>query len=147
MNYKQQFDKLTEAYANNKVSPYDSCACFVGNMLNGNDKWISSREGNTLIGFIMKNLEYVNKAIEEEAEGYYTAKEIFDIEFVFMYTIRRGVVDTVNYVHSKNWEDILFEGFEAALELLKEIHISKGEDIDSQFIPKFVKRELHAIHI
>src|SRR5258706_548549 len=35
--YKEQFDKVTEAYINGTLEPYRSCACFIGNMLGGSD--------------------------------------------------------------------------------------------------------------
>lgn len=39
ITYKEQFDKLTRAYINDEVQPFENCACFVGNLLNKNAMW------------------------------------------------------------------------------------------------------------
>lgn len=41
--FQEQFDKLVKAYMNDKVKPMAPCACFVGNLLNGNMAWSDAR--------------------------------------------------------------------------------------------------------
>lgn len=123
--YKQQFDKLTEAYIKGEVNPMDRCACFVGNLLGGKN-W------NDII----------------DRQGFYTADEIGNIEWEFMFNstkqklgVRcwlRNFGDNPLAVPSAEDEQILFESFSHTLEVLKQIHISKGEIIDAA--PEFKKR-------
>ena len=155
MNYKQQYDKLTEAYIKNEVTPWSPCNCFVGNLLNNNCQWVKGRsipytngtmKNNLINGY--KNLEIdnykvINECIKSEAKGYYTSEEIISLESRFMSTYLENLdVDTssINELLLLINEDALFLAFEAALDLLKYIHISKGENIEEQFT--FTKRTL-----
>lgn len=130
--YKQQFDKLTVAYIENKVDPYDACACFIGNLLNGKDAWLRCRQGYTyeVSAFRLIVDDKAFSCIREESGGLYTPREIIDMEYNFLYT----------YGHFGKNENSLFEAFCSTLEMLKNIHISKGEDVE--LIGEFKKREL-----
>ena len=135
--YKEQFDKLTRAYINNEVDPYRACACFVGNLLNRKGAWINCRSGFSthLEGEwgIVHDADAI-KCINEESNGLYTPKEIVDLEYLFL----KSFGDS--HCNDKSPEDSLFIAFEATLDLLKKIHISKGEVIDET--PIFTKRTL-----
>lgn len=134
--YKEQFDKLTRAYIEDRVKPMNQCACFVGNLLNGKDAWACAR--GTAFGTPTVNLYGIDAAkfcILQEADGIYTVQEILSLEKEFMVC--------VEYDGSGNLaitEDGLFQAFEKTIELLKHIHISKGENVDETTV--FEKRKL-----
>ena len=149
--YKEQFDKLTEAYIHNKVEPYTACACFVGNLLNRTSNWISGRgmaAGETMEDWNIKHpraplsQELVEKAtyvsqqsITENSGGLYTLREIIDLEKVFLDALEGNCSEDDN-----SYEEYLFKAFELTLAKLKEIHESKGEIVDAP--PVFIKRQL-----
>ena len=139
--YKQQFDKLTEAYIMGNVDPWECKACFVGNLLGG-DQWEDIRSGamaKTVQTGTPNKVSSNYKAhlaidfIKERSNGLYTPEEIISLEATFLHSYgfdRGGSVD----------ENALFISFEKTLNLLKQIHISKGEIIDDA--PVFQKRTL-----
>lgn len=148
--YKEQFDKLTEAYIKLEVNPFQDCACFVGNLLNKTNAWIVGREFDGFDEYkhwtFRDNLYWdcitpANACVLKESNGLYSLKEIYDMEQVFMYTyVQNGgpkskEPDFIN-------EHALFLAFEAGLEKLKQIHESKGEIVDPQ---PFVKRQLQTV--
>lgn len=139
--YKEQFDKLTRAYINDEVNPYSECACFVGNLLDGSREWAKFRRGDCYKG---KGEVFIASF---PIDGY-TTHEIVALENCFMEYIWENIKDKHEkftdcspvYNELQNKEDVLFEAFEKTLALLKEIHISKGENIEEEF--EFKKREL-----
>ena len=143
--YKEQFDKLTRAYIENKVNPYESCACFVGNLLDGNSTWSMGK-------FMRLNAwetPMTNKQILEQSKDTYTLDDILDLEDLFMSYVRDITykTNTKSSPAHELWEnptpemeDTLFIAFEKTLEALKMMHISKGEKIDEA--PVFKKRQL-----
>lgn len=151
--YKQQFDRLTEAYISGKVNPMLCEACFVGNLLQAKDnRWADSRQ---IFGEVTNNETWYHsgsKAILLLSDNQYTIKNIVDLEKTFFVGIlgtdfkSLSVAQTMilkGELRCREYEDRLFKGFEMALELLKQIHIEQGEVIDET--PVFVKRELHSI--
>jgi hypothetical protein len=131
--YEQQFDKITRAYIANELNPYEVCGCFVGILLNGNDDWICGRDlSHGVITCNRSGVEYATMCIQDEANGFYTLQEVLDLEKNFMALLTN--------VHSRHYEDCLFIAMESTLEMLKQIHISKGEVIDE--VPVFEKRKL-----
>lgn len=157
--YKEQFDKLTIAYIAGKVQRLNSCACFIGNLLNGNGSWrplgtsichdlvimgISDRtarmraEEELLGGF---GINSVLRTLSKECKNFYSPVDILELEGIFL-TWSRSDADYNNYA---NEEDALFIGFVKTLERLKEIHISKGEIIDEDQPLVFKKRELQSV--
>lgn len=153
ITFKEQFDKLTRAYIADMVNPYFPCACFIGNLLNGTMEWSSARHYRTLGRSTLapqQELYYVKQAIESierESEGMYTAKEIVDLENLFLKTLEEETVGGVDFPtmemfgHPK-YEDALFKAFTVTLDALWGIHKSKGEIVDD-FI--FTKRKLETV--
>jgi hypothetical protein len=157
ITFKQQFDKLTEAYINGQVDPYTSCGCFVGNLLNGNTKWDEARSFEKLISnnpldecFLPialcegeKGIDLIDKVIQKEAEGFYSRIEILQLERSFMLTYQQhgGVSPSEAISRRIRYEineESLFKAFEVTLDLLKQIHESKGEVVEPF---EFVKRQ------
>jgi len=138
--YQEQFNKLTEAYISNKVDPYYGCGCFVGNLLNGKGNWELGREmliwhRSKEYGYQIspKGLHHTLLVLQEECDSLYTPREIFELEKKFLRCYN-------SLKDQDGEEEALFKAFETTLDLLKEIHISKGEIIDT--IPVFTKRQL-----
>lgn len=160
--FKQQFDKLTEAYIKDEVNPYDNCGCFVGNLLNKNEDWAncltglrSCGKGEVVIRSEIKNYFYLDMREYDDAvslivkEGY-TPRQICMLENCFMHNITKhldfnslNINDVSSCVKLLNIrpdkEDIIFNAFSKTLDLLKEIHESRGEIVDKI---EFKKREL-----
>ena len=135
--YKEQFDKLTRAYIEDRVNPMKGCACFIGNLLNERGDWEGGRSASMLLSgeqdavkLLNTNSSLIVKVVMEEANGLYTPLEIVQMEILFVRTFKKG----------KETEVALFMAFKKTLDLLKQIHQSKGEVIDET--PKFTKREL-----
>lgn len=127
-SYNEMFNKITEAYISGKLEPCNSCACFIGNMLNGKYGWADKRIlSNPIIA--LKPDEY------ETVFGFYTMSEIVSMEENFLHTINLS-----DGQKSNKYEDTLFMAMETTLDMLKSIHESKGEIIDEA--PVFTKRQL-----
>jgi len=135
--YKEQFDKLTAAYINNEVNPYDACACFVGNLLNNKGAW-AFREWTGQRAPYKSAVECVFK----ESNGFYTPKEMYMLEYIFISNISDNTPNSWfrERLNDANYENALFIAFEKTLEALKALHISKGEVIEEA--PIFNKRVL-----
>lgn len=139
--FKEQFDKLTEAYIKDEVNGYNCSQCFVGNLLQGNASWTSEE------GFW---------TIPSDVRGFYSQQEVLMVEDIFMRPLtgfvcqlaRKGIDGPPyaqdrynNYIKAEaGYEDVLFEAFTLALDALKGVHIAHGEQIDDA--PVFVKRKL-----
>jgi len=145
IKYQIQFDKIVNAYMQNKMTPLKPCGCFIGNLLNNNENWIWGRA--LIYNSILTPFEEEQSTLclLKEAQGMYTIKEIIDIEATFL-NIISGTGDSRELPapqfdpNSKGYEERLFKGMEAALEHLKKLHQEKGEVIEDN--PIFSKREL-----
>lgn len=120
LTYKQAYDKIIQAYFKDEIKPMEPEFCFCGTLA-GNGNW-----GGYGFG---------------EQSNLYSLKE-FDI----MESALLNTMDSIlggNLVVNQSspfYEDALFAGMSAALEVLKEIHRARGEDVDE--VPMFTKREL-----
>lgn len=143
--YKQQFDKLTEAYIKGEVNPFRVCACFVGNLLDGEDGWADYRD------LWMNNEPTCSVPNRKRVElDYYTPRQIVHLEHEFMkvYCKNHPLSNgrwKMDYEDYKKLSDVLdenalFLAFEKTLGVLKDIHEKRGEVIDET--PVFEKREL-----
>lgn len=164
ITYKEQFDKLTTAYIAEQVDPYDCEACFVGNLLNRAWKWGIGRKYRSH-GQLTLNGEYAVKyasvCIHKQSAGIYSIGDILQIEKAFLIEIEKGLEieqysgatglcyviagEALHKVIKKlpDYEDRLFNGFCAALEVLKGIHESKGEVVEPlEFKRRELKKEL-----
>lgn len=168
--YKEQFDKLTTAYIKLEVNPFHGCNCFVGNLLDGDLYWDSHRNYEAMrVGlgaFCIRKSPYQTKWGHE-----YTLLEVIEMEKVFLDTFEAQlgarnifVIDKDRYdnprmpyrdelkaqginmeweQYSELQENALFKAFEAALDVLKQIHIKRGEPVEEA--PVFVKRKYEAV--
>lgn len=149
--FQQQYDKIIQAYFRDEIKPMDEKFCFCGTLADGRRSW----NNNHAEGEFAYSHNYTYRE--------YKAMELPLLNTVFMETIgrtwmdedgeftispitgRRGVAEreesTIN--DHPNYEDALFNGMCAALEVLKEIHRSRGENVDD--VPVFEKRKLSKV--
>ena len=135
--FEQQFTKIVNAYLKNSLSAYKSCACFVGNLLNNKDEWGAGRYFSfDLDG--CPSIESINipekalKCLKDESNGFYSMKDVCKLETSFLNTLNLEEIIT-------SYEERLFKAMEITLQLLREIHESKGEIVKDY---NFAKREL-----
>jgi hypothetical protein len=124
LTYSQAYDKIIHAYFRDEIKPLDARFCFCGTLCNNSEGWVLDTVGRKHRDFGQyKGDEYVRMeralldAIKSTSNGYSTKK-----------------------TNPAEYEDALFAGMCAALEVLKQIHIERGEVIDE--VPVFTKRDL-----
>lgn len=121
LTYKQAFDKITEAYIKGEIRPYNSNFCFCGTLCDGSSEWRNDDYGGIFSNGVHKDFMF------------YTGKQYAEMERVLLMAIYRHT--------DENYEELLFNGMTAALEVLKEIHRDRGEDVDAHSLV-FEKREV-----
>lgn len=115
MTYKQAFDKITEAYIKGEIKPLNSKFCFCGNLCNNDSGWRQD-EGEV-----------------RKRKGYQYSREEFErMEWPLL-----GVY--YDERSNTNIEEYLFRAMCKSLDILKQIHKERGEDVDEEI---FTKREL-----
>jgi hypothetical protein len=118
-SYQTQFNKITEAYIRGEIKPLDAHFCFCGTLCDNIQQWYQPYR---------------------DFKGY-TAKEFKRMEDALFVQIRKTTGESVTCTpKSPLYEDGLFNGMVAALNVLRQIHIEHGEIIDQS--PVFQKREL-----
>lgn len=130
--YREQYDKIVDAYIKDKLKPWDCIACFIGNLLNGKDDWAHGRTmtrgtNNVLVCDISINdarVQLAQQCVDDESNGLYSLREICALEENFLNYISPLGIDGCS-------EQQLFEAMCSTLEMLRLIHISKGEDVDA----------------
>lgn len=131
LTYRQAFDKITEAYIRGEIIPVDSNFCFCGTLSPNRGEW------NQLCGFSYGNPKPDFLSFKYKNEEPYTLWEYKQMEWALINNKNEyAMKNNVDYAG----EDALFAGMCAALEVLKEIHRARGEDVDE--VPVFTKREL-----
>ena len=140
--FKEQFDKIVNAYLKNELEPVNPCGCFIGNLLNNKSSWIQVRD----IRFNIEkdlNRPYVKGGVEcifSESNGLYTPEEIIGMEAIFMKTIYgEECMKSQEDFQEGEFEEAIYEAMEKAPLKLKEIHESKGEIVEDY---TFTKRKL-----
>lgn len=127
--FREQYDKIVKAYLRDELEPLNSCACFIGNMFDGNWDWCGIRPGNQYFG---------ENGYRLIADAGYDRSEILGLE--------------ANFLHMCRWpdgfsappsEESLYEAMESTILMLKKIHESKGEVVEDYV---FEKRQLSEIH-
>ena len=115
MNYQQAYNKIIEAYFRDEIKPMHREFCFCGTLAGGED-WNKNSSYN--------NREYgdMESALLENISHYNCNKILYD--------------ETPNSEYEKQ----LFAGMSAALDVLKQIHIERGEVIDE--VPAFTLRNV-----
>lgn len=133
LTYKQAYDKIIQAYFRDEIKISDPEFCFCGTL--------NMNNGGYWCGYNWK----LNGI-------YYTGNELQKMEEALLTTINDHLTVTDIYVHTidkimcdPNYETALFAGVSAALDVLKQIHRSRGEDVDGDSVKVFSKRNLNQI--
>lgn len=128
--YSTQFDKITVAYIEGKINPCDADFCFCGTLSPTMGAW---RGNHNLFSWGEEKPEYrVHKYDHYQP---YTISEYKRMEW--------ALINGKNGAFTDDKEQDLFIGMCAALEVLKQIHLERGEKIDET--PSFQKRNLQAV--
>lgn len=142
--FREQYDKIVGAYLRNELKPWDNCACFIGNMLNGKDVWANGRDVEAglypLRYRVTGNkwcLDVAENCLLIEAGGFYSINEIVMLENNFLFGGK-----TLHTFRTGDQEENLYAAMESTLLMLKKIHESKGEIVDDYV---FEKRALLSI--
>jgi len=140
--FNEQKEKIIQAYFKDEIKPYHSNFCFCGTLAPDEYRTISG-------GRKYKNWNETKTSYRSEAHNY-TAKEYAKMETALLIELdAKGIddfyLDEFNKIKedAPDYEDRLFAGMVAALEVLKQIHIESGEVIDET--PVFEKRKLSVI--
>ncbi len=130
MNYQTAYNKIIEAYFKDEIQPLQPKFCFCGT-LSPNSSWNIQRRYR-----LWYDISYPYTPHEYGLMENAFLKPLVDVPLegdTFSFGGR-------TFVPSPLYEGKLFEGMCAALEVLKQIHIGRGEKIDEEII--FKKREL-----
>jgi len=128
--YKEQRDKIIEAYFKDEIKPFDAKFCFCGTLNNNNSAWVRRRFHYSLDEFY------------EMEKALYSGLKSVGLKIIGRLSNRESINDIQNWqncdIHP-NYENALFGGMSAALDVLKEIHRNRGENVDEETTP-FIKR-------
>lgn len=126
LTYTEAYNKIIEAYFRDEIKPLDSSFCFCGTLCNNSRDWFSG--------------SWLSNKPHSPHSGY-SGEELMKLEGALFHGIYK-VWSMWDHEDQDNplFEESLFAGMCAALDVLKEIHKSRGEDVDT--VPVFTKRKL-----
>lgn len=125
LTYKEAYDKIIEAYFKDEIIPLNPSFCFCGTLCNNTHEW-----------------SYRTR--EQHNDGFgYKGDDFVKMEEALLHTMMWGKRewyggDRNRYDDPSLYEDALFAGMCAALEVLKQIHKERGEDVNG--VQEFTKR-------
>jgi hypothetical protein len=122
MTYKQAYDKIIEAYFKNQIKPLSADFCFCGTLAGGSNRWFG------------ESCEW------HKDFGNYKGREYVRMEVALFDGLKKSSGTEHWYNDMPGYEDALFSGMCAALDVLKQIHIERGEIVDD--LPSLTKRVL-----
>jgi|SRR6476620_1568213 len=123
MTYNEAYNKIINAYFKDEIVPLDGNFCFCGTLCDNTSDWLGLFHNYPSHGYTGRDFDRMEEALFNGIRV--TAK----VDSVNVLSRRAGI-----------YEDALFAGMCAALEVLKQIHEQRGEKIDET--PAFTKRQL-----
>lgn len=129
LTYQQAYDKIIQAYFKDEIRPLEPLFCFCGT-LSQNSEWAFCHKSNDAYPYSVAEYCKMERALFSSFHGFEWRP--------CLCTIYKGSGDPEEYINQN--EQALFEGMCAALEVLKQIHRERGENVDD--VPVFKKREL-----
>lgn len=141
LTYRQAYDKIIDAYFKDEIQPLEERFCFCGTLNNNSPTWNkygSAAHRYSYAEFKSMELPLLNIILEKTLGRKWKNDDGF---FVAPITVS----DTIAIFSHPHFEDALFQGMCAALEVLKQIHRDRGENVDED-IPTFTKRQLAKDH-
>lgn len=127
MTYKQAYDKIIDAYFKDEIKPINPSFCFCGTLCDNSKEWFTPFSDPDKHRFHC------------DSHGYTGIQFSLMEAALFDGMINAGLNPTEK--SHPNYEAGLFAGMCAALNVLKEIHLERGEDVDG--VPALTKRELN----
>lgn len=150
LTYREAYDRIVDAYFKDELDPFDDCACFIGNLLFGDDSWVGCRTTRNLYppqtSEILLAIRFVNNF------GY-TPDQITDLELNFLsciakYDFNKAKVEArekprheVYKMYRRFDEDTLFLAMSSTLDMLKAIHEDNGEIVDAPVLTKRILQQ------
>lgn len=131
MLYAEAYDRILQAYFRDEIKPFNAEFCFCGT-LQGNMGWVYDW---AVVNYTATEYDKMEAALLGQF-----------FKFGVLPTADRGTwigcgsIEVSRMQKHKDYEDVLFNGMCAALEVLKQIHIERGEDVEG--VVEFKKREL-----
>lgn len=144
MTYKEAYDKIIQAYFRDEILPYEEKFCICGTLAGGYS-WLKSgytpRELRRIEAALLVNIHQLTAGfIGEPIFVHDNSYELEGSHDAYFENKQVNAVDTRDIKFYRNYEDALFAGMVASLEVLKQIHLSRGENVDD--VVEFKKREL-----
>jgi hypothetical protein len=147
ITFKEAYDRLMKAYMSCEVNAFNSKFCICGNLENNDRQWIRESLNHKRFGKCSGLLNYSGEEYIEMEDAYMGPIIIYfssnypnppDTHGYSRYTslitqYNSGKIDLPGY------EDANFEGFCDAIEVLKEIHRTRGENVDDVVFEKRVR--------
>lgn len=143
MTYKEAYNKIIAAYFKDKIQPYDAHFCFCGTL--GYTRDSSKQHSQSPAAFWDSTLFSVEEYTKMEYALLSPLRDKFAPECGIYLNSRHDVTYNVhvrihNMRKNPDYEDVLFEGMCKALDVLKEIYIKRGENVDD--VPVFIQRKI-----
>lgn len=126
LTYKQAYDKIIEAYFKDEIEPGDVEFCFCGTLSHDKNWHLKNR-----------NKKVYTYSLKEYSEMEYALLKPMGCDRLHNSPASWGIPGNV-LAKVDDYENMLFTGMCAALDVLKQIHIERGEIIDE--VPEFKKR-------
>lgn len=125
LTYQEAYNKIIEAYFKDEIIPQNAEFCFCGTLNDHDDDyWVSHYFKKGGIHYTGQEFQLMEEALFSGLQKYGFSLDMAHVEMVAF----------------SNYEDALFNGMCAALEVLKQIHKERGENVDD--VPVFTKRTL-----
>lgn len=138
LTYKQAYDKIIEAYMKDEIKIFNVQFCFCGT-LSPDKHWQSvvHNYNNVLYPYSVGEYGRMERALFSSFRDDVVYYGICSLNPGFCFTEEDLMYPSIRI---KNYEDKLFDGMCAALDVLKEIHRERGENVDDVVVLK--KRQL-----
>ncbi len=134
LDYKTAYNKVIDAYFKDEIKILNCQFCFCGTLNNNDRLWVQNKE----------NLPYSYTEFSEMEKALFST--FSEIEW-----INNGLTDTMGDFDEddckdliENYEEKLFNGICAALDVLKQIHINRNDETALEDI-QFTQRKLETV--
>lgn len=134
MTYREAYDKIIDAYFKDEIKPFDAEFCFCGTLNNNDEEW----KWNSPI----RQLDYSSDEFFKMESALFSRFVNIGLEMTGRFEATNNLIGWLSVLAHPEYEEALFAGMSAALDVLKQIHIERGEIIDE--VPVFTKRKIHA---
>ena len=122
LTYKEAESLIFDAYFKDKIKPMDSSFCFCGT-LSPNSLWGSQCYSSVKYPYSVEEYGRMEQALFSDFKGY-----------TIIWDIGMAICPYGPLKKLPDYENRLFNGMCAALEVLKQIHIERGEDISDDIL-------------